>query len=816
MAGNQQDEGTSKKSERTDSSLSRRLRSLAKQALPPDPYSHEGSDNAVSTSKAAFELDSVETEETPPEPTEQEPIVSSAPPAPSLPNPEPPPGLSMFNSLPEPWTSQAAADPSPSPVSSMPDPPAPPLPGPAVPSPDSPFAPALDTDAAEIAAHSVAQALETDEIPVEAPIAVEEPAKEEEESKPRRKRRRPARQYTNVPEASDSDVAQTVDEVPEVEKSESTEVKSEELEQKPDIAAEEKESVESEKEIDAVESIEEIEPETAFKLESVEEEPPAKKELEPISMDQVNEFELPKKEKTQAPVVTRQTELSLSAPSASSSAVPEKYWTDTENRQKEAVELLKSIDEALGICAMNMSSLQQASHQQSESFNQFKDTLQNQTFFELGLNLNTLMESLSAALEPMKAVGELVPSIDQLVQVLEEKAEIEQEKRLTPDELVTALADQLANGQIDPWTFKCAYMAVYPDEHPADLLRRLVDSLGTQRLPGDLFRAAYEAIQAAEAPPSVLRGVSLRESIGAGGETLAMSEELASQLDELKRSNEELRQKVDTREEEINKRLEERETEYSKLLDSKEQELEEIHNTMKSRLDEFNTQYDEMVEAIKQREEELHNKDSELNQKESEISQLKAQLDELQEQFTDTVGDLQKQLTSTMQAAEESAQKAVQKPEEPKPKTASSFFDTSEPKTPLLDNSPSRSPLQQQMETFKNMSKPVAPPAPAPTPPVTPTQPINQMSAPSSPPTTPLPEPSKQAVPSSTPTTPSLPGSQGIYSNGVRTQVFEVIVRQALAGAPWREICAGPMQVNNISPDEVEAEVKRRQALLNK
>jgi phosphoribosylaminoimidazole-succinocarboxamide synthase len=50
----------------------------------------------------------------------------------------------------------------------------------------------------------------------------------------------------------------------------------------------------------------------------------------------------------------------------------------------------------------------------------------------------------------------------------------------------------------------------------------------------------------------------------------------------------------------------------------------------------------------------------------------------------------------------------------------------------------------------------------------------------------------------------------------VRAQVFEVIVRQALAGAPWREICAGPMQVNNISADEVEAEVTRRQALLKK
>ena len=56
----------------------------------------------------------------------------------------------------------------------------------------------------------------------------------------------------------------------------------------------------------------------------------------------------------------------------------------------------------------------------------------------------------------------------------------------------------------------------------------------------------------------------------------------------------------------------------------------------------------------------------------------------------------------------------------------------------------------------------------------------------------------------------------GSYGSGVRAQVFEVIVRQALAGAEWREICSGPMQVNNISPEEVDSEVKRRQALLKK
>lgn len=48
------------------------------------------------------------------------------------------------------------------------------------------------------------------------------------------------------------------------------------------------------------------------------------------------------------------------------------------------------------------------------------------------------------------------------------------------------------------------------------------------------------------------------------------------------------------------------------------------------------------------------------------------------------------------------------------------------------------------------------------------------------------------------------------FGQGVRAQVFEVIVRQALAGAPWKEICAGPMAVNNIDPEEVEYEVNRR------
>jgi hypothetical protein len=58
-------------------------------------------------------------------------------------------------------------------------------------------------------------------------------------------------------------------------------------------------------------------------------------------------------------------------------------------------------------------------------------------------------------------------------------------------------------------------------------------------------------------------------------------------------------------------------------------------------------------------------------------------------------------------------------------------------------------------------------------------------------------------------------GIAGAYGSGVRAQVFEVIVRQALAGAPWKEICRGPMQVNNISEADIEKEMERRKHKLN-
>lgn len=53
-------------------------------------------------------------------------------------------------------------------------------------------------------------------------------------------------------------------------------------------------------------------------------------------------------------------------------------------------------------------------------------------------------------------------------------------------------------------------------------------------------------------------------------------------------------------------------------------------------------------------------------------------------------------------------------------------------------------------------------------------------------------------------------GANGKYGKGVRQQVFEVIVRQAMAGAPWKQICKGPMEINNISEQEIELELSRR------
>lgn len=45
-----------------------------------------------------------------------------------------------------------------------------------------------------------------------------------------------------------------------------------------------------------------------------------------------------------------------------------------------------------------------------------------------------------------------------------------------------------------------------------------------------------------------------------------------------------------------------------------------------------------------------------------------------------------------------------------------------------------------------------------------------------------------------------------------RAMVMEVLVQQALAGAPWQVIGAGPMQVNDITAEDVLAELEKRKA----
>jgi hypothetical protein len=483
----------------------------------------------------------------------------------------------------------------------------------------------------------------------------------------------------------------------------------------------------------------------------------------------------------------------------------------------QVLDTLTNIDQAMGACAMNLSALQSTATQQTEALRSLSETLQTQTFSELGMTLNGLMESLSAALEPMKAVSELVPAIDQLVQTMETKikAEPTPEEKLSPDQLVMNLADQLSAGQIDPWTFKCAYMAVFPSDHPADLLHRLVDLLGTSRLSGNLFRAAYDAVQAPDPPKRV--PVTYAED-GNTVVKVVQDEALVQQLDELRKSQQELERKMSSRENEL-----------TDMLSSKDQELQEAQDLLNSRWEEFNSRYDELSESLQKRDELIQEKESELARKENENGRLRNQMDELK----DMVTELKNQFSASKARAD-----ALSKPgffdSAPTANAAPSLFDAA-PNKPLFQGDPqqhaapqhqqqAQAPLpmaqqqpQPQMQVPMQQQMPVPMPQPPAPPQPEPAQPPGMATVP------PQMAPaaagaSQQAIPGrqNQMTTPFAGAGPGSYGSGVRAQVFEVIVRQALAGAPWREICAGPMQVNNISPDEVEAEVKRRQALLKK
>ncbi|MBU6453125.1 MAG: hypothetical protein KGS72_15185 [Cyanobacteria bacterium REEB67] len=506
------------------------------------------------------------------------------------------------------------------------------------------------------------------------------------------------------------------------------------------------------------------------------------------------------------------------------------------------LELLNNLDTQVGICSVNVAQLAKSAAEQLEVVRNLAEVVQNQAFGEIGLSLSSLSESMSAALEPMKAVGELVPAIDGLVTTLQEGNSTKSDSaKLTPDELVMSLANQLSNQQIDPWTFKCAYMAVFPSEHPADLLRKLVDLLGTQTLSGDLFRAAYDAVQAPDPPRPVYN-----HPVSYGGEDgvrevvkVVQDEAVLAQIEELRKFNEDLRLRMD-----------QREGEYAEMLAAKDSEVQQTQLTLNARFEEFNNRYEEVSDLVRQRNDLIEQKDTELQQKDSELQILRSQLDEMRDQTHNMVADLQRQLTTTQQAVEEAAKV---KPALTKAQT--NFFEANSTPAP-------QAPQQQQQSLFNEqaaqpnfnqtgaqqlgsggvapgISINAAPPLPLPAPPQPQPepQPQVQMAQPMASPQgsitqaelQPVGEPvglasnlassaiSNQAIPRpqvSAPTTPMM--QSGSYGSGVRAQVFEVIVRQALAGAPWREICAGPMQVNNISPDEVEGEVKRRQALLKK
>jgi len=527
--------------------------------------------------------------------------------------------------------------------------------------------------------------------------------------------------------------------------------------------------------------------------------------------------------------------------------------------QEQVIELLNTLDQQLGICSVNMAQISKAANEQLEIVRNLAETIQHQAFNEIGLSLNSLSESMSAALEPMQAVGELVPAIDNLIVTLESRNPVadivpaidnlivtlesrnaeppKTEAKLTPEELVHSLADQLSTGLIDPWTFKCAYMAVFPSEHPADLLRKLVDLLGAQRISGDFFRAAYDAVQAPDPP----KPVYTLASANSGNEIVrevevvrvVQDESVMALLEELRVQNEEMRSRMDAKD-----------ADFAELLAAKDQEVQDTQEMLNSRWEEFSGQYEKLSELVQQRNDLIQAKEVELSHKDSEITQLKTQLDEMRDQTRDMVADLQRQLTSTKAAADE----AMAKP--PAPKQSTSFFEQPQPTAPpaplfteapklFAEPQPQAQPLpqQQQQQPQQQPQQQIQQQIPAPNPVASGSHPVvddpmqtqspapvdlvnaaQQGTASGSGATTLNQAMPSQAIPRpqvAAPTTP-FSGATGSYGSGVRAQVFEVIVRQALAGAPWREICAGPMQVNNISADEVEAEVKRRQALLKK
>ncbi len=517
------------------------------------------------------------------------------------------------------------------------------------------------------------------------------------------------------------------------------------------------------------------------------------------------------------------------------------------------ISLLNNIDQALGSCATHLASLQKVADEQIDELKLIAKALQNQTVPEAGSNINMLMESLTAAVEPMKVMGELVPVLDRLVSATEAKdqslsAAIEPMKALSGlisvlerfvsvseakdqsslqaaqshEQLVISLAKQLVAGSIDPWTFKSAYMAIFPDEDATILVHRLGELLSGQQLSPVLFQAAYAAIQLQQ--PVVV------SNSGTPGNATRVAEA------------------PDEHTIEANKlAFMEREEELKRQLAIKEEEFENIRMQLDTQWKELATECEELRSALQDREyilttrdTELQKKINELASKDSENQQLRAQMEQLRDETKAMMTDLQKQLTakrkednvvtqSKMSIQPEAPTAApFANPAAPQPNPQSGFFDfvsTSSQKDDLFTAVP-KSPqffttdqvLTDSQADTANVPIVDTSTASAWDEPNTSVNKVgvgfgttNNVAVNTSAPTM-----STKDSQTNTGSSASFVSAVGSYGSGVRAQVFEVIVRQALAGTQWRAICAVPMQSNNISPDEVEAEVKRRQALLKK
>jgi myosin heavy subunit len=467
----------------------------------------------------------------------------------------------------------------------------------------------------------------------------------------------------------------------------------------------------------------------------------------------------------------------------------------SEANDTQTLEILGHIDEALNSCASHLASLQKVATRQIDELKVIADTLQHPSIPEAGLNINTLMESLTAALEPMKAIGELVPALDRLVSISSLKDESTIRTKLSEQQLVLSLAEQLAAGTIDASTFKAACQAIFPDYDLNGLLHQLSELLGEQQLSGELFQVSFAALQSGGHtnlspfnPPADAAELPSWDNNEDG--TDAQSEML-----------------------EPEPLVSEREEQLERELLEKERELEEFKEQLDQRWQQLNGAYEELrvtldnrETVLQSKEEELSEKIAELAAKDSENKQLRAQMEELRDQTKEMVADLQKQL-----AQKHAEEKAIRTAKTKAAASQPGFFELFSTSQPQIENEQNETGIADNAINSTTVQPTNAN--------VRPTNPQPMVAAPNTiehAPSAPqvaqtAPTHSGFASPSS-----SFVSSAGSYGSGVRAQVFEVIVRQALAGAHWREICAVPMQINNISPEEVELEVKRRQALLKK